>query len=148
MGKLNWCRMSLLRPISAMECEPSSRHALARRRVAFAARGVLAVCVALALAACSGAPTKSDRDSAAPDGAISGASASKSGSADVSAAPAGAGGAVAGGASGTANPSAQPDIPKRALTDFDRAVGLMKAGNSGEAELEFKTLAAGYPQLA
>ena len=59
-----------------------------------------------------------------------------------------ANGAVANGSSGTASLSSPVDIPKRALSDFDRAVGLMKAGNSGEAELEFKTLAAGYPQLA
>ena len=32
--------------------------------------------------------------------------------------------------------------------DFDRAVNLMRAGNATEAELEFKQLAAGYPQLA
>src|SRR6185369_9015986 len=144
MGKRNWCRMLLLRPTSAMGCERDVRAGV---RAAVAARGVLAACVALALAACSGAPTKSDRASAAPDVATSSASAAnanagsqKSGSADVSATP--------GSASGTASLSAPADIPKRALSDFDRAVGLMKAGNSGEAELEFKTLAAGYPQLA
>ena len=121
-----------------MGCERDVRAGV---RAAVAARGVLAACVVLALAACSGAPTKSDRASAAPDEATSGASASnanasspKSGTAELSATP----GVL----------SAPADIPKRALSDFDRAVGLMKAGNSGEAELEFKTLAAGYPQLA
>jgi tetratricopeptide (TPR) repeat protein len=50
-------------------------------------------------------------------------------------------------AGGTADSPPQPEIPARARADFDRAVGLMKSGNSGEAELEFKTLAVGYPQL-
>jgi Flp pilus assembly protein TadD len=101
------------------------------------ARGVLALCVALSIAACSGAPTKSDRDSVAPEAATASAPASntKEGSAVPSAAP----------DIVTANPSAPVD--RRALADFERAVGLMRSGNSGEAELEFKTLAAGYPQL-
>ncbi len=55
--------------------------------------------------------------------------------------------AAGGAASGSANPSAQTEIPKRALSDFERAIGLMRSGNATEAELEFKTLAAGYPQL-
>ncbi|MBX5461292.1 MAG: tetratricopeptide repeat protein [Steroidobacteraceae bacterium] len=44
---------------------------------------------------------------------------------------------------------AQPQLlPKRALADFDRAVNLMRAGNTTEAELEFKQLTVAYPQLA
>jgi tetratricopeptide (TPR) repeat protein len=39
-------------------------------------------------------------------------------------------------------------VPPRAQADFNRAVGLMRAGQAGEAELEFKQLASGYPQLA
>src|SRR5262245_11524449 len=123
---------------------------------------LVAACVALSLAACSGAPAKADRASAAPDEAASSASAANGGAqrnesvtgsgSAVPAGAAGASGSVAGApgtsAGGTASPPAQPAVPKRALADFDRAVGLMKAGNSGEAELEFKTLAAGYPQLA
>ncbi len=49
---------------------------------------------------------------------------------------------------GAPPPAAPAEIPKRATADFDRAVGLMRAGNTTEAELEFKQLAAGYPQLA
>jgi tetratricopeptide (TPR) repeat protein len=49
-------------------------------------------------------------------------------------------------AAGTAAPLAP--VPPRAQADFNRAVGLMRAGQSGEAELEFKQLASGYPQLA
>jgi tetratricopeptide (TPR) repeat protein len=43
-------------------------------------------------------------------------------------------------------PPAEP--PPRAVADFDRAVGLMRAGNKAEAELEFQQLAAGYPAFA
>jgi tetratricopeptide (TPR) repeat protein len=38
--------------------------------------------------------------------------------------------------------------PPRALADFDRAVGLMRAGNHAEAEAQFQQLAAGYPSFA
>jgi tetratricopeptide (TPR) repeat protein len=43
---------------------------------------------------------------------------------------------------------AAAEPPPRALADFDRAVGLMRAGNKAEAELEFQQLAAGYPAFA
>jgi len=43
-------------------------------------------------------------------------------------------------------PLAEP--PPRALADFDRAVGLMRAGNPVEAEAQFQQLAAGYPAFA
>ena len=46
-------------------------------------------------------------------------------------------------------PAAAPvDLPARAVADFDRAVNLLRAGNTTEAELEFKQLAAAYPQFA
>src|SRR5262245_2887015 len=136
MGRRNWCRMLLLRPINDVFD--------AADRARIAARGVLALCVALSLAACSGAPTKSDRDSVAPEAATSSEPAS---TASAGSQKNGAGSAVPSGAPAivTANPSAPVD--RRALADFERAVGLMRSGNNGEAELEFKTLAAGYPQL-
>src|SRR5262245_44159172 len=84
--------------------------------------------VVILLAACSGAPVQEDRASAKADNAPSTANAGspKSGSTEASGgAPSGAPGA-AGGASGTASPPAQPVIPQRALSDFDRAVGLMR----------------------
>ncbi|HEY8507513.1 MAG TPA: tetratricopeptide repeat protein [Steroidobacteraceae bacterium] len=40
------------------------------------------------------------------------------------------------------------EIPPRAAADFERAVGFMKAGRTTDAELEFKQLAAAYPQFA
>jgi tetratricopeptide (TPR) repeat protein len=40
------------------------------------------------------------------------------------------------------------EVPPRAAADFQRAVVLMQAGNTAEAELEFQQLVAGYPQLA
>lgn len=47
-----------------------------------------------------------------------------------------------------AAPVAPPvDLPPRAVADFDRAVGLMRAGNATEAELEFKQLALAWPQF-
>jgi len=56
--------------------------------------------------------------------------------------PPGAAGAAAG-------PQGPPvEIPKRALADFDRAVGMMRAGNMTEAELEFKQISVMYPQLS
>jgi tetratricopeptide (TPR) repeat protein len=51
------------------------------------------------------------------------------------------------GTAGTA-PSPAVEVPQRAASEFARAVELMRAGNSGEAELEFQQLASGYPQLA
>jgi tetratricopeptide (TPR) repeat protein len=38
--------------------------------------------------------------------------------------------------------------PAQAVADFDRAVGVMRSGDAAEAELQFQTLAAGYPALA
>jgi tetratricopeptide (TPR) repeat protein len=49
---------------------------------------------------------------------------------------------VAGAAQANTEPSA------RALADFDRAVGLMRAGNEAQAEQEFQVLAASYPTFA
>jgi tetratricopeptide (TPR) repeat protein len=101
--------------------------------------------VSLLLSACGSAPSAPDRASSGSDEATSSAPASGAiaGSQKNGASASAAGGA----ANGAANPSAQTEIPKRALSDFERAVGLMRSGNTGEAELEFKTLAAGYPQL-
>lgn len=41
-----------------------------------------------------------------------------------------------------------PPPPARAIADFDRAVGLMRGGKLGEAELEFGQLTAAYPDYA
>jgi tetratricopeptide (TPR) repeat protein len=48
---------------------------------------------------------------------------------------------------GGTSASMPPVVPQRAAADFDRAVGLMRAGNASEAELEFKQLSLAYPQL-
>ena len=51
--------------------------------------------------------------------------------------------------SGTAAAGSSPaEIPKRAVADFDRAVGMMRSGNATEAELEFKQISVAYPQLS
>jgi tetratricopeptide (TPR) repeat protein len=40
------------------------------------------------------------------------------------------------------------EVPPRAVAEFARAVALMQSGNASEAELEFRQLAAGYPELS
>lgn len=52
----------------------------------------------------------------------------------------------------TTAPPAQPVVseapPAQAQADFDRAVGLMRAGNQAAAEAQFQQLAAAYPRFA
>jgi tetratricopeptide (TPR) repeat protein len=157
--------MLLLRPTNARICERRSQAAAQSALLAGGAalarlaRATFVVGFALAIAACGSAPTAPDRatSSASSSGEDAGsqksgtsgtAAGARGGSAASGATAEGAVPSAAGGAtSGTANLSAPVEIPKRALSDFERAVGLMRSGNSGEAELEFKTLAAGYPQL-
>jgi len=83
------------------------------------------------LAACGGAPS-------VPDAPASETTVPDSGAAPAASQPAQADGAAA--------PAIE--VPARAAAEFARAVDLMRSGNAGEAELEFKQLAAGYPQLA
>ena len=45
-------------------------------------------------------------------------------------------------------PAANAEPSPRAVADFDRAVGLMRAGNQAQAEQEFQVLAASYPAFA
>jgi Flp pilus assembly protein TadD len=47
-----------------------------------------------------------------------------------------------------AAPAAAAQPAPRALADFDRAVGLMRAGNQAQAEQEFQALAMSYPTFA
>ncbi len=42
----------------------------------------------------------------------------------------------------------RPEVPPAARADFDRAVNLMRAGNTSGAELGFKQVAQQYPQFA
>lgn len=67
-------------------------------------------------------------------------------SAPGTAATAGASAPGTSGAAAAGNPTAE--IPKRAVADFDRAVGMMRSGNATEAELEFKQISISYPQLS
>jgi Flp pilus assembly protein TadD len=68
--------------------------------------------------------------------------------------PSGSGGSAANGANGTPAPgtpgagSPAVPIPPRAAADFNRAVGMMRSGNTTEAELEFKQISINYPQLS
>lgn len=102
-------------------------------------------CLAFVLSACSSAPTQPEepaesKTAAAPSSATPSEAARTTPLPDASGATP---------ATGTAPAAPLPaPIPRRAQVDFDRAVGLMRAGNANEAELEFKQLATGYPQLA
>jgi tetratricopeptide (TPR) repeat protein len=108
----------------------------------------------LVLAACGSAPpapTPVEPDSTAQDRAQrQSATTAPLPDSPTAAAPgttAAPGTAAAPGAPGT--PAAPlVEVPRRAVADFDRAVGLMRSGNAGEAELEFKQIASGYPQLS
>jgi Flp pilus assembly protein TadD len=116
-----------------------------------------------ALSACGSAPPASDRPAPAPvepdsttqsraarQGATTAplpdsptAASGKAGAAPATASAAGSA------APGAAAPGVPPvEVPRRAVADFDRAVGLLRSGRAGDAELEFKQLASGYPQLA
>ena len=99
------------------------------------------------LAACSSAPPKPTEEleqpvTSAPPAAGKSDTAGKAGTAGT---PTGALGAAAA-------PGATPPVPvavtARGKADFDRAVGFMRAGNTTEAELEFKQVALQFPQLS
>jgi hypothetical protein len=92
----------------------------------------------LCLAGCSSTPSK-------PLEAPSQPVAAEGGKSGVN--PVGASGAASGASTGPNGGSATP-ITARGKADFDRAVGAMKAGNSIEAELEFKQVALQFPQLS
>ncbi len=96
----------------------------ARVRLALEPAVVLAI-AAMSLVACESAPTRPEP--AAP--------------------PASAAGAAQSGSNASAAPNSVPVTP-RGKADFDRAVGFMRAGNTTEAELEFKQVALQFPQLS
>jgi tetratricopeptide (TPR) repeat protein len=89
------------------------------------------------LAACSSAPPAKDTAPApvavaAPSGAVPG----------VASPAAGAGIAVA------AASAPEAPVPPRAAQQYAQALQMMKAGRNTDAELEFKQLAAAYPQFS
>ncbi len=142
---------------------PSGTCAAGQHRRDFAGLRLAAfIAIAAALSACGSAPTTSERPPprpVEPDSSVESRAArqgaktaplpdsptASSGQSGTATAPGSAGAPGAPGVPGTAAPVA---VPPRAQADFNRAVGLMRAGQSGEAELEFKQLASGYPQLA
>ena len=95
---------------------------------------LLPVVAGVWLAACSSGPPRPTEEPPEP----------------VTSAPAAAGKAGAPGTPGA--PGAAPPVPvevtARGRADFDRAVGFMRAGNTTEAELEFKQVALQFPQLS
>ena len=108
----------------------SSRAVPGRRLVGL----LLPVVAGVLLAACSSGPPRPTEEPPEPV---------------TSASPA-AGKAGAPGTPGA--PGAAPPVPvevtARGKADFDRAVGFMRAGNTTEAELEFKQVALQFPQLS
>src|SRR5688572_26671061 len=142
MEKPSWCRMLSRRltetfAVSTAEATGAPWRSSARATLQVGA----ALVVALAMVACGSAPTQPD--SASPTATPSDAATTRpladgatAGSPENSGAPNGTSGAAPG--AGAVVPGAPPaPVPARALADFNRAVGLMKSGNAGEAELEF-----------
>ncbi len=107
--------------------------------VCYATRAFACVVLTAFVAACSSMSTSDSggKKESAPAAASGSAESGKS---------AAAGATSATGTSASGTPVAE--IPPRALADFNRAVGMMRAGNSSEAELEFKQISVTYPQLS
>lgn len=103
-----------------------------------------ALALAAVLAGCSSAPpAKPDKAEPAAAPVAATAAPSSTTAAKTTATAAGSPAATPGA------PKAAPvDLPRRAVADFDRAVGMMRSGNTTEAELEFKQIAVTYPQLS
>lgn len=96
------------------------------------------------LAACHSAPQKASSvpasaQSTQASAAAKAATANTVGVADAAATP---------GAPGAQQPADTTPIPERAAQQYSQALQLMKSGRNTDAELEFKQLAAGYPQFA
>jgi Flp pilus assembly protein TadD len=106
---------------------------------------MLPVLAGVLLAACSSAPSKPTEEPAQPVTSAPDASGRSGATSNPGTAGASAGTPGAAGASVAAAPV---EITARGKADFDRAVGFMRAGNSTEAELEFKQLALQFPQLS
>jgi tetratricopeptide (TPR) repeat protein len=116
----------------------------------------VALTAAMLVVGCASSPTEPEQP--AERAAQQGAPSQQSGNATAPGAhppasgqaAAGQAGAQAPGAAGAAaGPQGPPvAVPKRAQADFDRAVGMMRAGNMTEAELEFKQISVMYPQLS
>jgi tetratricopeptide (TPR) repeat protein len=92
------------------------------------------------LAACHSAPQKASSVPAPAESTQ--ASAAAPGASGIPAAPGAAGATLA------AQPIDTTPIPERAAQQYSQALQLMKSARNTDAELEFKQLAAGYPQFA
>jgi tetratricopeptide (TPR) repeat protein len=77
--------------------------------------------------------------------AAAGPAAAPAGSGGAPGAVSGSGAAVAGAAAPAA---VRPEVPPAARADFTRAVMLMRAGSTADAERAFRQIAAQYPQFA
>jgi Flp pilus assembly protein TadD len=105
------------------------------------------------LAACHSAPQKalsvpaSAESTQAPSAAQAG-TAKTSVAVGVPSTPGASGTSAAPGATVAEQPIDTTPIPERAAQQYSQALQLMKSGRNTDAELEFKQLAAGYPQFA
>ena len=106
-------------------------------------------CAALALGACSGTSRKESPQPAHPVITVPGPTAGAPAAAAPAGTPGGAAAAPAAGAPATSAPAAvHLDVPAAARADFTRAVNLMRAGNTADAERAFRQIATQYPQFA
>ena len=106
---------------------------------------ISALAVAPLLAACSSAPPAPSRtETPAPVGEPASTEAQSTDARTTPLPP------PEGAAPAPGSPGGPPvlEVPPRVAADFERAVKLMRAGNTTEAELEFQQLAVGYPQFA
>ncbi len=121
----------------------------AGRVVASVIRGLACVALSVVVCACASSPPGEPPSGTKPATAAAAAAEQNVGAAKNAppgSAQAGPGAASAGAAASA--PAAPTEIPRRAVADFDRAVGMMRSGNATEAELEFKQISVSYPQLS
>jgi len=90
------------------------------------------------------APVSANTSARAPAGTTAPAAAN---TAATAAAPAANTAGAPGAAAGNAAPVDATPIPERATQQYAQALQLMKSGRNTDAELEFKELVIGYPQL-
>jgi tetratricopeptide (TPR) repeat protein len=116
------------------------RKSVSSRSNLFVSVGALAL-----LAACHSAPQKASSGPASAETtpATTAAKAGAANAADAAGAPAAPGAAAA-----NAQPVDSTPVPSRAAQQYAQALQLMKSGRNTDAELEFKQLAAGYPQFS
>lgn len=129
---------------------PTLNNPVAAAGAAVRVPALLLLCTGvLALGACSLGSRKAPPQPAHPVITVPAPPAGTAASSVPAAAPGGAAAAPPAGApAAAAAPVVHPDVPPAARADFTRAVNLMRAGNSADAERAFRQIATQYPQFA